>query len=581
MSTCLGAPSRHTLPHSKGPRVMPQVLEWARRARAVWEARGVRRWARVTMLLAAAPAALGGVLFPAGSARAQPCVPQVARLLGTGEAGPGQLGTSIALSADGATLLVGAPGDNTPTLGAAYVFVRSAGLWTQQGPKLVPTGGVGTDQFGNSVALSADGNTAVVGAYTDDNNTGAAFIFVRSGTTWMQQGPKLFPPNAVSNGEFGSSVALSADGNTTVIGAPLDSGTGAAYVFVRSGGVWTQQARVLPTGGSGAGAFGASAALNANASTAIIGANADNGAIGAAYIFVRSGTAWAQQGPKLTPTGGVGAGQFGGSCSLGSDGNTAMVGALRDNSGVGAAYVFVRSGITWSQQGAKLTPTGGVGMGQFGISLSLSGDGNTAVIGANFDASGIGAAYLFARSGVVWSQQGPKLAHTGGVGAVQDFGYSSSLSADTSTVAVGALADTSLNGAAYVFGLNPSIAITQQPAGATVTAGGTAVFTVAASSVAPLSYQWRRNGANLSNGPTGSGSVISGATGPTLTIASAALADSASAFDCIVSNACGSATSFPAGLCVGFACLADFNHDGVVNSQDFFDFLTAFFAGCP
>ncbi len=545
-------------------------------------ASGVRAWIRASPRLLAGMAVVGSVLIPAGSARAQPCVPQVARLLGTGEAGPGQLGASIAVSADGATLLVGAPGDNTPTIGAAYVFVRSAGLWTQQGPKLVPAGGVGVDQFGNAVALSADGNTAMVGAYTDNSNTGAAFIFVRSGTTWTQQGPKLVPPNAVSNGEFASSVALSADGNTTVIGAPLDGGTGAMYVFIRSGGVWALQgSRLVPTGGAGAGAFGASACLSANGNTAIIGANVDNNGIGAAYIFVRSGTTWSQQGSKLTPTGGVGAGQFGVSGSLSSDGNTALVGAPRDNSFVGAAYVFVRSGTLWSQQGPKLVPTGAVGPSQFGSSVSLSGDGNTSVVGANFDSAGVGAAYLFARSGTVWSQQGNKLSPTGGVGTVQDFGLAASISADTTTIAVGALADTSLNGAAYVFGLNPSIAITQQPAGTTVTAGSTAMFTVGATSVAPLSYQWRRNGANLSNGPTGSGSVISGATAPTLTITSAALADSTSAFDCIVSNSCGSVTSFPAGLCVGFRCTADFNHDGVVNSQDFFDFLAAFFAGCP
>src|ERR1043165_3360453 len=264
-------------------------------------------------------------------------------------------GRSISISDDGGTVLVGASEDNSG-VGAAHVFVRIGQTWSQQGSKLVGTDRAGLGNAGWSVALSSDGNTAAVGAYNDNATSGAVFVFVRSGTTWTQQGPKLTPTGATGSGvNFGISVALSADGNSLLAGAQSDNGgTGAVFAFTRSGSTWTQQAKLLATGGGGASPlFGVSGALNADATTAIIGARNDNSQTGAAYVFTRSGSNWTQQGSKLTPIGGTGAGLFGQSVAINSAGDLPVIGAYADNSSRGAAYLFTRSAGTWAQLGSK------------------------------------------------------------------------------------------------------------------------------------------------------------------------------------------------------------------------------------
>ena len=248
------------------------------------------------------------------------------------------------------------------------MFTRSGSTWTQQGEKLTGGGETGKGGFSTSVALSADGNTALIGAPYDDGGTGAAWVFTRSSGVWSQQGSKLTGTGEVGEGRFGYSVALSADGNTALIGARFDdSGKGAAWVFTRSGSTWTQQGEKLTgAGGTEEGEFGYSVALSADGNTALIGEPEDNNRTGAAWAFTRSGSTWTQQGEKLTGTGKIGAGEFGGSVALSADGNTALIGGRFDDSGKGAAWVFTRSGSTWTQQGEKLTGTGEIGEGRFG-----------------------------------------------------------------------------------------------------------------------------------------------------------------------------------------------------------------------
>ena len=149
----------------------------------------------------------------------------------------------MALSGDGNTALIGGPVDSGDT-GAAWVFTRSGGTWSQQGPKLAPNdeGSGGFGFFGSSVALSKDGNTALIGGPDGNIATGAAWVFVRSAGDWSQQGPKLTPTDASAPEMFGNSVSLSGDGNMALIGGPRDNlAVGAAWVFVRSGSAWTQQ----------------------------------------------------------------------------------------------------------------------------------------------------------------------------------------------------------------------------------------------------------------------------------------------------------------------------------------------------
>ncbi|SPF34236.1 exported hypothetical protein [Candidatus Sulfopaludibacter sp. SbA4] len=227
-----------------------------------------------------------------------------------------------AISADGNTAVVGRPWDGFVTSGSApgalLVFTRTNGAWTQQGPKLVVTSD--GNQFGFSVAISADGNTVIAGVPLDAF-TGAVVVFTRTNGAWSQQGGKLLPSDATIDPhgnavEFGSSVALSADGNTALVGGPVDNDSrGAVWVFVRADGVWSQQGNKLvgtgaATSSLGVGAHqGGSVALSADGNTALVGGSADNfdlgthESTGAVWVFTRSNGVWSQQGNKLVGTG--------------------------------------------------------------------------------------------------------------------------------------------------------------------------------------------------------------------------------------------------------------------------------------
>jgi FG-GAP-like repeat len=175
-----------------------------------------------------------------------------------------------------------------------WVFTRSNGAWTQQGDKLVGTGAVGLDvDQGDSVALSADGNTAVSGGPGDNGAVGAMWVFTRSNGVWTQQGDKLVGSGAVGQATQGYAVALSADGNAAIVGGNNDDGgVGAAWVFTRSNGVWTQQGdKLVGAGGVEPALQGRSVALSADGNTAMVGAPGDHGGIGAAWVFIQTRTA--------------------------------------------------------------------------------------------------------------------------------------------------------------------------------------------------------------------------------------------------------------------------------------------------
>jgi hypothetical protein len=401
------------------------------------------------------------------------------KLVGTGAVGnAGQ--ASVAVSADGNTAIVGGPEDNVDSntgspQGAAWVYTRANGVWTQQGSKLVGTGAVGSSQ-GSSVALSGDGNTAIVGGNSDNSGVGAVWVYTRSGGAWTQQGSKLVGTGAVGQAQQGSSVALSADGSTAIVGGPVDnidsntgSSQGAAWVYTRSGGVWTQQGpKLVANDAVGNAEQGVSVALSADGNTAIVGGPLDNSDPlrangGAAWVFTRTNGVWTQQGSKLVGTGASGgnaqgAGQ-GSSVSLSADGNTAIVGGPGDVTfAKGATWVFTRSNGFWAQQGAKLVGTGAVGISLQGSSVALSGDGNTAIVGGPADNNDIGATWVFTRSGGVWTQQGAKLVGNDAFGQALQ-GSSVSLSADGNTAIVGGFGDNSMAGAAWVF-VRPGLQVT-------------------------------------------------------------------------------------------------------------------------
>jgi hypothetical protein len=397
--------------------------------------------------------------------RIDPFIQQGSKLTPSDESGKGAFGGSVALSADGRTAVIGGSTDNSEA-GAAWVFTRSGSTWNQQA-KLTGSEELGGSLFGTSVALSSDGNTALIGGFGDNGHVGAAWGFTRSGSTWTQQGSKLTGGEELGNGGFGISVALSSDGNTALIGGSRDNAeAGAIWVFTR-GLIWTQQGPKLTGSGEinppSGGGFGQSVALSADGNTALVGGYKDNNFIGAAWVFTRSGTTWTQQGAKLT--GGSEAtvhGAFGVSVALAADGNTALIGAWEDNGFLGAVWVFTRSGATWTQLGAKLTGAEETGAGFFGTSVALSAAGDTALIGGFSDNGGVGAAWAFARSGSTWTQQGSKLTGSEEVGKAQ-FGSDVALSSDGYTALVGGSAENTFVGAAWVFANPPPVVLPGAP----------------------------------------------------------------------------------------------------------------------
>ncbi len=307
-------------------------------------------------------------------------------------------GCSVALSGD--TALVGAYGHaaaGKACVGAAYVFVRSGTSWTQQA-ELTDPDAAANDQFGRSVALSGD--TALVAAPGKTAGglwVGAAYVYVRSGTTWVRQ-TELTPAGSAT-GSFGASVAL--DGDTALVGygGQDESFAGEVSVFVRSGTTWTRQAEWM--GLSSESGFGDSLALSGD--MALVAAPGMGFPFaGSAYVFMRSGTTWTQQA-ELTGAGG-------GALS----GDTALVGT----------DVFVRSGTTWSQQ-TELSASDGEPGNCLGSPVALFGD--TALAAA----PRAGSAYVFMRSGTTWTQQAELM----GPASDTAFGNSLALSGDTALVA--------------------------------------------------------------------------------------------------------------------------------------------------
>ena len=446
--------------------------------------------------------------------------------------GGDQFGLSVAI--DGDTLVVGAPFEDSDATGvdgnqtnssagnsgAVYVFTRTGTNWVQQAYIKASNTGAG-DEFGTSVAL--DGDTLVVGAYREDSNgtgvnsaaeadnsvsdSGAVYVFTRTGTAWTQQA-YIKASNTDVNDQFGFSVAVSndtlavgalvEDSNATGIGGDQTnnnaSGSGAIYVFARTGNIWAQQAYIKAFNTGASDQFGISVSIHGD--TLAVGANredstgsginsgveGDNSApdSGAAYVFTRSGSTWVQQA-YIKPFNTSPGDEFGRRVAL--DGDTLAVGAFREdsngtgvNSGAetddtvtdsGAVYVFTRTGAAWTQQ-AYIKASNARANNRFGFAIALKGDtlvtgssgedsGSTGVGGDenNTGATDSGAAYVFTRTGTIWAQQAYlKASNTGGPTNSEAFGdqFGVIVAVDGDTVVVGASTEdsngTGVNGGA-------------------------------------------------------------------------------------------------------------------------------------
>lgn len=315
-------------------------------------------------------------------------------------------GNAVALSHDGATALM-TMSDDDADHGVGYVFVQRGETWIEQATLLPPEPPVSAGfGGGEGVALSADGNTAVIGAFLDDESgqdAGAAHVFVRNPETseWTHQ-DKLIASDGDDGDWFGNSVAISGDGNVVVAGTDQDDvATGAAYVFVRDPKTsqWTEQTKLTASDAEPIALFGSSVAISADGDTILVGADYDDeqavGA-GAAYVFVRDGNNWFEQA-KLTALDGSGIDQFGSSVALSADGDRAVIGALHATSGLGAAYFFTRNGSTWTQR-SKFGVCDGGHLDLFGEQVDISADGQTALVGSRWrdvDFMNQGAAYVY------------------------------------------------------------------------------------------------------------------------------------------------------------------------------------------
>ena len=359
---------------------------------------------------------------------------------------------AVSVDVDGDTAVVGSPLDRS-----AYVYARSGNTWTLE-TTLTAKGRHDFDYFGWAVAI--DGDTIAVGAFRDLDDQGSVSVFSRTKNGWAREA-KLTASDGLPGDRFGVSVAVS--GDTLVVGADSDFSTfpdqGSAYVFTRVGKKWIEQAKLISSEPHVQALFGESVAIDGD--IVVVGAFQDSvvrdnvvyGDQGAAYVFVRSGTSWTQEA-RLTPSDGGFRDFFG--VSVAVHGNTAVVGAYHSNVGQnveqGAAYVYTRSGTIWVEE-AKLTALAGGPEANFGISVAIQGD--TVAVGAWLEDVGgttnQGAVYMFARSGTTWTEQ---LTLTASDAAAWDtFGRSVAIDGDTLVVgSPQAKVDGDIpEGAAYVF----------------------------------------------------------------------------------------------------------------------------------
>jgi hypothetical protein len=425
-------------------------------------------------------------------------------------------GATVAISADGNTLAVGSPQESSPSTGvnqaqdgtkndlfvysgAVYLFTRSNGQWSQQA-YIKASNTHAHDNFGTSVSLSADGNTLVVGAPGEDSTgagvngsqdqtsttateSGAVYVFERSGgTVWSQSG-YIKAEHPSSGSVFGSALRLSGDGSTLLVGAPGEAssatgvngdqtdvaagGSGAAFVYVRSTGSWTYQAYLKASNTGYGDRFGASLAISKTGDVVAVGApneaggsseingNADDDSMmraGAAYTFMRSGTTWTPGAYLKSPTSLLYT-YFGWAVALSENGSTLAV-SQPDNTNAarapnGRVHFFKLSNGNWARDGLVSAPN--PASHNFGWSVALSADGNRLIVGDSQDdsgekgldgegkdtsAPGAGAVDAFARKGSAWSWVEYAKASNAYAGTL--FGTSVAASADALTVAVGA-----------------------------------------------------------------------------------------------------------------------------------------------
>ncbi len=377
-----------------------------------------------------------------------------AKLLASDGAAGDRFGTAVSISGDVAVVGAYADDDNGSDSGSAYVFRWNGSSWAEEQKLLAPDGMAG-DGFGFSVSVS--GSVVVVGAISDacaaGTSCGSAHAYRFNGSTWAWE-QKLTPSDAGAGHNFG--VAVSVDGNVAVVGAYLHD---MAYVYHWEKNEWVEKGKLTDPGTPGLNQFGRNVSVSGN--VVIVGAHGDDETgvdSGAAHVYRWNGTSWAHE-QKLTVSDAEG-GVFGFSVSI--IGDVAVAGAYGDDDngdGSGSAYLFRRNGSNWAQE-QKVLASDGASPDNFGISASVSG--NAAVVGAYVDDCAVGAdcgsVYVYHFNGSIWGDEQKLVASDGAAG--DQFGISVSVSGNMALVGAwlhdGKGTDT---GAAYAFAVGGTCCI--------------------------------------------------------------------------------------------------------------------------
>ena len=389
------------------------------------------------------------------------------RVVGSDTATGDSFGARTGLAVSGSVAVLGAYLDDNPVddEGSAYIFRDDGAGWVEQ-VKLVASDAAPNDLFGQAVSI--DGGVVVIGSFFDDDfgsHSGSAYVFRESGGIWSEEA-KLLASDGEATDRFGFSVSLA--GNVAVVGTPWDDhlggvDAGSAYVYRWNGVSWVEEAKLTASDAEAGDLFGYS--VSTDGAVVLIGAYQEDEQglnAGTAYAFRWNGTTWSQEA-KLLASDGLDEDSFGFAVSL--SGTTALIGAYRadvkpDGSpgpgakkDAGAAYTFLWDGTSWTEE-AKLFASDVTRLGNFGLAVSI--DGDVALIGSPLADNGkkqTGAAYLFQRSGSIWTEQ-VKL--TASDGAKNDH-YGDTVSIQGTTTVVGAPRDDDAGvdaGSAYFYDLS-------------------------------------------------------------------------------------------------------------------------------
>jgi len=361
-----------------------------------------------------------------------------------------EFGCSVSIDIKGSTAIVGAWRDDSIGYrsGSAYIYQFDGNDWIET--KLIASDGEPYDTFGDCVSISGNGTAAIVGSMQDDNgsNSGSAYIYRFDGDNWIEH--KLTASDGASYDSFGSSVSISGDGNTALVGAPEDDTfIGSAYIYQFNGSSWIET-KLLASDSAQVPHFGNSVSISSDGFTAVVGASRHSSGAGAAYIYSLVNNKW--QETILTASDGEEDAQFGYSVSISSDGSTAIVGAKSDDDTgfrSGSAYIYEHIDGYWQE--TKLLASDAEDSAQFGNSVSISSDGTTAIVGAKNDNIGddvIGAAYIYEFRNGKWLEN--KLSISNG-NANDFFGESVAISGNSNKAIVGAYGEDKYSGSAYIY----------------------------------------------------------------------------------------------------------------------------------